>query len=92
MFFNLDLFSDPPHLRSRLTYYLTAVERLSPSLTMFHHECYHPVAQSDLSRIDILWDSNSDTSWWDVSTRANKVKGLAKGAPVVDANGTSKST
>ncbi|KAL8291731.1 hypothetical protein RQP46_001989 [Phenoliferia psychrophenolica] len=62
----------------KLTYWIKSVERLSPTLTLFRHECDHPSVQNGLRQIDILWDTQGETSWWDMSRRVRYAK-----APVV---------
>jgi len=44
----------------KLTYYLTSVEPLSPSLTLFRHTCPHAEVQGGLREIDIVWDVSEE--------------------------------
>ncbi|KAL8292977.1 hypothetical protein RQP46_000671 [Phenoliferia psychrophenolica] len=69
----------------KLTYWITAVERLTPTLTLFRHECRHPSVQNDLRRIDILWDAQGETSWWDIGSRGRRFKTPPKQQRMLDA-------
>ncbi|GAA5907959.1 hypothetical protein JCM5296_000771 [Sporobolomyces johnsonii] len=48
----------------KLTYYLSAVERLSPDLALFRHTCSDPSVKSGLHQIDILWDTRASKPTW----------------------------
>ncbi|BGP38110.1 hypothetical protein JCM10450v2_002041 [Rhodotorula kratochvilovae] len=48
----------------KLTYYLSAVERLSPEVTLLRHTCSHPSVQAGLREIDVLWDLRADQPSW----------------------------
>ncbi|CEQ42725.1 SPOSA6832_04572, partial [Sporobolomyces salmonicolor] len=48
----------------KLTYYLSAVERLSPDLALFRHTCSDPSVKSGLHQIDILWDTRTTAPTW----------------------------
>ncbi|GAA5890290.1 hypothetical protein JCM6882_008785 [Rhodosporidiobolus microsporus] len=52
----------------KLTYYLTSVEPLSPTVTLLRHTCTHPTVQAGLRSIDVLYDTRAEgepKSWLD---------------------------
>ena len=65
----------------KFTYWIKTVERLSPTLTLFRHECSHPSVEHGLRQIHILWDSQSEssTSWWDAGKRERIEDPLKRG-------------
>ncbi|GAA6057799.1 hypothetical protein JCM3770_001046 [Rhodotorula araucariae] len=48
----------------KLTYYLSAVERLSPEVALLRHTCSHPSVQGGLREIDVLWDLRANEPSW----------------------------